>query len=225
MRLFGEVSAWLQMSLMLGTLVLAKLTADCFPKLFYWRLAWGCFAVGFAGMLISRVLVLLIVYEYETSFSRFLHRFGSPLQASFGLFFGMLFAYLFARRMAPAPRETPLPRPAGFRLDRESRVLSWDAGCERIFGWTAAEVAQMTAEGKTFHEITSPERLRWHQTPIIDRHLAWDPTGLKTNRYTLTVLHRQAGEEFTVRISLSGEPGPNGSLHFTGVAWRMELAL
>lgn len=213
---FDQISAWLQIILIAGILVLVYLSGTLFQALHYWKSAWGFLALGFLGMFESRVLVTLFAYNIETPWMRWTGRYITPLQAVFGLFVGFLLVTRIFWRLRHIRALVTMPFLAKFTLDEQSRILAWDVGAEMLFGWTADEAIQ-----QDFHERLSPPRLRWNQIPIVLRQVETCGREVCTTHYTMTVRRRHSEPEFSVLIQLTTEPNPDGTLQFCGVAFRM----
>lgn len=110
MDTFATISGWIQIVLLLATLLLAQRVAAQFREFPAWRAIWIAFAVGFAGMFESRILVVLFAYQIEWPWMKFCNRFVTPLQASIGLFVGMMLLARMLRRLQSMHQVRGTPR-------------------------------------------------------------------------------------------------------------------
>src|ERR1700744_1783960 len=85
--------------------------------------------------------------------------------------------------------------------DLNGIIQSWNAGAERIFGWTAAEVI-----GKPITLVIPPEL--HDQEPII---LAKIARGERINRFE-TIRQRKDGSKFAVSLTVSPIRDHNGKI-------------
>jgi PAS domain S-box-containing protein len=93
--------------------------------------------------------------------------------------------------------------------DSSGRLLTWNRGAERLFGWTAAEVV-----GRPLTVII-PERFRQLHTDGIARVRRTGASKLAGQVVELAGLHRD-GREFPIELSIGSWTGPDG-LAFSGV--------
>lgn len=209
----AELSSWIQLILMVGMLILARRVAHQFEAFRAWRTIWIAFAIGFMGMLESRVIVILLAYEIEPRWLSWVYRFITPLQASVGLFGGMLLLSRLLAHTRELHGAIHLPHPAGFLVDAQSHIIAWDAGAELLFGCTTAE-----AMGKTLMELITPPRILGTHIPIVERYLrTGTPHGI-SQRYTITARSCATQAELSVEIILTAETDAAGATQFRGVA-------
>lgn len=213
MDTFGEISSWIQLGCMLIMLGLAPKIARQFPRFVAWQTCWLCFGIGFLGMLESRILVILLAYDYDTWWTRFLHRYVTPLQVSISLAIGMTLLYRLLRRIENAHLSMALPDPARFVVNEHSIILQWDAAAEQLFGVPASE-----AIGMDFMELMAGSAaLKARRIPIAERGRLAVQEGHDELVYALTVVSRQPPGEFLAMVRLrpimiEGQPCFDGSI-------------
>ena len=93
---------------------------------------------------------------------------------------------------------------AKFVMDAAGDIADWDAGSQKLFGWTRAE-----AIGKRVSALIIPERFRaMHEAGMASFRQTGKGAFLgKTIR--IDVLHRD-GHEFSIEIAIDIEHGPLG---------------
>lgn len=216
MGLFAEFSSWVQLGGLLLMLELARRNAGQFSQLEGWRLIWLAFAIGFLGMLESRILLLLITYGIHPSWLTFAGRYVSPLQASLGLLLGMVLISRLLARLRPLSGLIRLPHTAGFVVNAESLVLAWDEGAEDMFGWKAVE-----AVGKPLLDLIIPLRLRSTHVPVVTRYLSEENPADLSQCYALRCRYRTTRTEFPVEVILTKDQSIDGALRFKAIVRRL----
>lgn len=212
MNLFAEVSSWVQLCCLVVMMELARRNAAQFSQLEGWRAIWIAFAIGFLGMLGSRIVLLLITYGVQPAWLTFVARYFLPLQVSLGLLLGMILLTRLLSRLRPISGLIRLPHTAGFAVNAESMVLAWDAGAEELFGWREAE-----AIGKPLLDLIIPTRLRRTHVPVVMRYLSEENPAELSQRYSLTCRYRDTPTEFPVEVILTKELMDDGAIQFKAI--------
>ncbi len=88
---------------------------------------------------------------------------------------------------------------ARFVMDRDGRIVEWDAGAEAIYGFTAAE-----AVGRKMSELIIPQHNRAAHEAGMKRFSQTRQGAVIGKTLTITSLHRD-GREFPVEVTIGIE--------------------
>lgn len=196
-----ELSVWTQMILMVGLMLLARRIALRFTGIQSWRDVWALFAIGFFGMFLSRILVILIAYEVTPWWILIMNRYVSPLITGAGLFFGMLRLDQLLKHLPPMPTMALRGRAAGIQMDAHSRITHWDNDAEWMFGLTAEQ-----AIGNRVPDLMIPPRDRDRHDAGVARHLVDGGATTLNAVYWGPAMHPVTREEFPVEVVINIVP-------------------
>lgn len=100
---------------------------------------------------------------------------------------------------------------ARFVMDRDGKIVEWDAGAEAIYGYTPAE-----AVGRKMSELIIPEHNRAAHEAGIKRFSVTQQGAFIGKTLTITSLHRD-GHEFPVEVTIGIERS-GGEYRFVNTA-------
>lgn len=175
-----------------------------------WRQGWGCFLGAAAVVIVRRVLLLWgpgwgISVATLTALETWV-----PVVNS-----GLLLLGAWRLSIVVSQKLEPILFPsARVSIDSQSVIIAWDAGAERMFGWTAAEVL-----GHTLMQTLLPPEAWEHHLSRMAQILAGDLPSF--DACVAGLARRKDGQVMPVEIIVTVTQDAAGARLFHGVVRRL----
>lgn len=171
-----------------------------------WELAWGCKVAACAVLILRRLYVWWFwLQDWPPGMDDVVELW---LSFPFAILFFLANFYHARVYMLPvALKEFP---PAMIRINSASRVLTWDAAAQVLFGYTALE-----ALGKDLADLIIPQQHQEEHRAGVRRFLAGEQTSRIVGRTIQTTACHKDGTEFPVEVRVDALP-TLGGMDFVG---------